>query len=64
MHGDYDMQGVYIKPKDGGRAERVDTNGKEHREGMNHDVTPDKPMFQHGANDNHFRWHGTDEEVT
>lgn len=54
VHGDYDMQGVYKKNEDG-TFDKVDTDPTPFVNGMNDDVTPDKPMFQHGANDNYYK---------
>jgi hypothetical protein len=54
VHGDYDMQGVYQKQPDGSHKQ-IDTNEPGYADKMNEDVTPDKPMFQHGANDDYTK---------
>ena len=52
MHADYDMQGVQQR-QDDGSYKKVDTNDPAFQKDMNEDVTPDKPMIQHGANDDY-----------
>jgi RHS repeat-associated protein len=51
IHGDYDMQGVY-QTSPGNKPTKVDTNNRKFLTEMN-ETTPDRKMYQHGANDNY-----------
>ena len=41
--------------KPDGSYKQVNTNDPSYVNDMNRDVTPDKPMFQYGANDNYTK---------
>lgn len=52
VYGDHDLQGAYHKDEFSGTTSKVNTNDPNYQKGLNDDVCPENPMFQHGANDN------------
>jgi hypothetical protein len=52
VHGDYDLQTVQKEQPDG-KLKPVNSNDPAVQKSINDDVSPEKPMVQHGANDDY-----------